>query len=73
MKSGKIAFSLRFYINSQGLRTLKFKEIQLSVKKVSLLSHLLIITSCTYKFAMLETAYNGQIRIYLDSPDSFSS
>lgn len=73
MKSGKIAFSLRFYINSQGLRPLDFKVIQLVAKQVSLLQHLLIITSCTYKFAMLETAYNGQIRIYLDSPDSFSS
>ena len=44
MKSGKTAFSLRFYINFQGLRTLKLKEIQLVAKKVSLLQHLLIIS-----------------------------
>ncbi len=44
MKSGRTAYSLRAYINFQGLRTLDFKEIQLGSKKVSLLSHLLIIS-----------------------------
>ena len=44
MKSRKTAFSLGFYINSGGLRTFDFKEIQLGVKKVSLLQHSLIIS-----------------------------